>query len=72
MNEESEEQEREKQGRIHGIPVADGWAGARMRVFTLCDRFQLERDGPTDGPTNRRTDKASYRDARSYLKSVTD
>ena len=37
-------------------PVADGWAGARMRVFTLCDRFQLERDGPTDRPTDQPTD----------------
>ena len=27
------------------IPVADGWAGAEMRVFTLFD-------GPTDGRTD--------------------
>ena len=48
-------------------PVADGWAGARTRVFTLSDRFQLERDNSsvtdgltdrrTDGPTDRRTDR---------------
>ena len=24
--------------------VADGWAGARLRVFTHCDRFQFKRD----------------------------
>ena len=35
------------------IPVADGWAGAEMRVFALS---QLDHHGPTDLPTNRRTD----------------
>ena len=34
-------------------PVADGWAGAEMRVFPL---FQLERDGPTNQPTDQPTD----------------
>ena len=36
------------------IPVADGWAGAEMRVFTLfnwCSRT----NGPTDGRTDGRT-----------------
>ena len=33
--------------------VADGWAGAEMRVFPT---FQLERDGPTDQPTDQPTD----------------
>ena len=36
------------------IPVADGWAGAEMRVLALS---QLDYPyGPTDGPTDRRTD----------------
>ena len=36
-----------KQGRIHGNPVADGWAGAVMRK-----RLGIQKcDGPTDGPT---------------------
>ena len=40
-------------------PVADEWAGVRMRVFTLSDRFQLERDGPTNWPTDQPTDGQS-------------
>ena len=35
-------------------PVADGWAGAEMRVFTLFDSWSRT-DGPTDGPTDGRT-----------------
>ena len=35
-------------------PVADGWAGAEMRVFTLSNSII------TDGPTDQRRDKASY------------
>ena len=33
------------------IPVADGWAGAEMRVFTLSNSITMDRrtDGPTDG-----------------------
>ena len=50
------------------IPVADGWAGAKMRVHT----FQLDHHGPTnqptDGRTDGRTDKASYRVACPRLK----
>ena len=48
-------------------PVADGWAGAEMRVFPLFDSIITDRrtDGPTDGRTNGRTDgwtdKASFR-----------
>ena len=34
------------------IPVADGWAGAEMRVFALS---QLDHHGPTDQPTDGRT-----------------
>ena len=36
------------------IPVADGWAGAEMRVFTLSN--SITTDGQTDGRTDRRTD----------------
>ena len=35
------------------IPVADGWAGAEMRVFTLSNTIIT--DGPTDGQTDERT-----------------
>ena len=41
------------------IPVADGWAGAEMRVFTLFDSCSWKdgpMDGPTDGPMDRPTD----------------
>ena len=38
-------------------PVADGWAGAEMRVLT----FRLDGYGRTDGRSDGRTDKASYR-----------
>ena len=45
-----------KQGRIHGNPVADGWAGAVMRkpiAIQKCDgRTDRRTDGPTDGPTD--------------------
>ena len=34
------------------IPVADGWAGAEMRVFPLFD--SIITDQPTDRPTNGR------------------
>ena len=36
--------------------VADGWAGAEVRVFPLFDYHY----GPTDGWTDGWTDKASY------------
>ena len=35
------------------IPVADGWAGAEMRVFDLS---QLDHHGPTNQPTDGQTD----------------
>ena len=43
-------------------PIADGWAGAEMRVSPFFDSMV------TDGPTDRRTDKASYRVACPQLK----
>ena len=46
------------------IPVADGWAGAEMCVFTLSNSITTDR--PTDG----RTDKASYRVASPRLKRL--
>ena len=36
-----------KQGRIHGNPVADGWAGAVMQKLLGTKKC----DGPTDLPT---------------------
>ena len=33
-------------------------------------RFKRLRDGPTDQPTDRRTDMTSYRDARTHLKNA--
>ena len=36
------------------IPVADGWAGAEMRVVTLFDSCSRT-DGRTDGLTDQRT-----------------
>ena len=47
------------------IPVADRWAGAEMRVFTLFDLIVT--DGPTDGGTDGRTD--GWTDGQSLLKS---
>ena len=38
------------------ISVADGWAGAEMRVFALS---QLDHHGPTNQPTNQPTDGQS-------------
>ena len=55
-------------------PVADGWAGAEMRVFPLFNSSVTDgptdqrTDRPTDGPTDGRTDIACYRDARTHLK----
>ena len=36
------------------IPVTDGWAGAKMRVFTLSNSITTDQwtDGRTDGPTD--------------------
>ena len=39
------------------IPVADGWAGAELRVFTLSN--SITTDGQTDGRTDGRTDGQS-------------
>ena len=49
-------------------PVADGWAGAEMHVFTLFDSWSRT-DRRTDRPTDGRTDKGSYRVACPQLKT---
>ena len=51
-------------------PVADGWAGAEMRVFPLFNLSVTDRptNRPTHQPTNGRMDKASYRVACPQLK----
>ena len=43
-------------------PVADGWAGAKMRVFPLFDSIIMDgpKDGPTDGTTDGPTDGQSF------------
>ena len=41
-----------KQGRIHGNPVADGWAGAEMRKSLGIQKCDRPTEGPTDGPTD--------------------
>ena len=41
----------EKQGRIHGKPVADGWAGAVMQKPSEIKKNVT--DGWTDRPTDR-------------------
>ena len=49
-----------EQGRIHGIPVADGWAGAVMRKLIGIQKC-YGMDRPTDQPTDRPTNMARYR-----------
>ena len=58
-----------KQGRIHGTPVADGWAGAIMPK-PLANQKRDVTDRPTDRPTNRPTDTASSRVAGPRLKKT--
>ena len=64
---------REKQTRpdTRPIPVADGWAGAEMRIFTLSNSITTDQpiNQPTDRPTDQRTDKASYGVASPRLKT---
>ena len=42
-----------KQGRIHGNPVADGWAGAVMPKPLAIQKYFRQTDGRTDGRTDR-------------------
>ena len=43
----------EKQGWIHGNPVADGWAGAIMRKPLGIQKCDGRTDRRTDQPTDR-------------------
>ena len=52
-----------KKAGYTAIPVADGWVGAEMRVFTLFDSCTS-----TDRRTDGRTDKGSHRVACPQLK----
>ena len=58
-NDKFGENKRKTRPDTRPIPVADGWAGLEMRVFTLFDSCSR-----TDG----RTDKGSYRVACPQLK----
>ena len=55
-----------QQGRIHGIPVADGWAGAVMRKPLAIQKYF-----GYFGWTDRRTDTARFRVACPRLNSPT-
>ena len=67
MRKISKEMRKEARPDTRPIPVADGWAGAEMRVFTLFDSCSRT-NGGTDGPTEQQTDKGSYRVACPQLK----
>ena len=41
-----------KQGRIHGNPVADSWAGAVKQKLLAIQKCHGRTDQPADGPTN--------------------
>ena len=58
-----------KQGRIHGNPVADGWAGAVMQKPLGIQKCDGRTDGPTYRPTDLPTDTARCRVACPRLKS---
>ena len=63
MKKRKNEEEKEERTRPDTRPpVADGWAGAEMRIFTLSNSII------TDGRTNGWTDKVSYRVACPQLK----
>ena len=42
---------KKKQGRIHGNPVADGWAGAVLHKSVGIQKCDRRTDRRTDGPT---------------------
>ena len=50
-----------KQGRIHGNPVADGWAGAVMQKPLAIQNCYRRTDGRTDLPT-RQGEESRVRD----------
>ena len=49
-----------KQGRIHGTSVADGWAGAVMQKPPAIQKCDL--------PTDRRTDTGPRQDVKSRIR----
>ena len=53
-----------KQGRTHGNPVADGWAGAVMRKPLGIQKC----DGRTDIPTFRPTDRPTRQGVESRVR----
>ena len=53
MKEKKKSKQKKKQGRIHGNPVADSWAGAVMRKPLEIQKCDGRTDGPTDGRTDR-------------------
>ena len=55
MNESNKNLDQVKQGRIHGNPVADGWAGAVMRKLLGIQKCDRPMDQPTDRQTDRQT-----------------
>ena len=57
-------QPKSEQGRIHGNPVADGWAGAVMRKPLAIQKC----DGRTDGPTDGRTDGPTRQGVESRVR----
>ena len=61
-----------KQVRIHDRISRERWAGALMEVRSLFGLNSKTRDQRTDGPTDRRTDKASYKNApnKNILKTT--
>ena len=59
-----------KQGCIHGSISHEHWAGALMEVRSLFGLNSLMGNGRTDGRSNGRMDKASYRVACLRLKII--
>ena len=53
-----------EQGRIHGNPVTDGWAGVVMRKPLANQKCDVPMDGPTDG----RTDIPTYQPTNRHSK----
>ena len=50
------------------IPVADGWAGAEMRVFTLSNSITTVR--PTNQPTNQPNDQRTDGRTKPLIESL--
>ena len=57
-----------EQGRIHGNPVAEGWAGAVLQQLLGIQKRDRRTNRLTDGPTDGPTDTARCRAACPRLK----